>query len=646
MKKRTILMLITLFLMPTLLPNSNIASAQSYTDTQATYTLASSGTIMPTGNIANNFSLYESFENGLSAWQQQLQLASDGIRLKQSTDWAYDGSYSLYAGTPGPNAYAYLIQNFSSIQTTLYLSAIVRFSSWESYNSSSSGARNEMLTIGQGNGNLADLGVINNKGSLNFYLDYWSSTGQFSVTNESQLVNIGDIYWLILQVTTSGTSGIVTAYVNGTQVFGISPLNNAIYSGNSYVGVGWSNRAAFDWGGYVYIDCLQANSQPPSLPINNFIAAPDILTMWTDGSQYYANSSGSVIFFGGPNNVHGVNGISFSAVAQACVNTAANIIIKEGKYVSDYMVNCTNGVTITGQGNATFIQMAPNLPFGVAIFNINGWPGYKISNVTIKNMWLDGNNQNQASPKDVDWSRHGILVCYANNTLIQNVGLTDFTSTGTDWAWAVNVTLQDCWGYGCGDAVIYADIGTKDFIIKNNVILGTGGSSNTADSFGGTGIACVFFDGYGDHTGLITQNTLIGNFSNYKSGLAICLYCPGYTPKPYGITISNNRITGGDGPGYNAGVWITGFSNCTIENNVFQNSTMSGSNYGLLVSSSDHIVIRNNAINYNGYYGLVSNDPNAYNTIVHNDLRFNLVGPILDDTSVTQDTIADNVNIN
>jgi parallel beta-helix repeat protein len=164
--------------------------------------------------------------------------------------------------------------------------------------------------------------------------------------------------------------------------------------------------------------------------------------------------------------------------------------------------------------------------------------------------------------------------------------------------------------------------------VRNNVVVGNlSGTSNL-------GIALVFFDDYGNHPGLVTGNTITGNFTWY--GLEV--YWGSGTTKPYGVTISNNTIHGGNGNRYQSGIWLYRASNCTVENNIIEYNTGS-SNNGVLLSDCDHISITNNTLRYNNGAGIyVSTELNQYNTINQNDMRYN-VYPTFDNVNLTKDTV-------
>jgi parallel beta-helix repeat protein len=309
-------------------------------------------------------------------------------------------------------------------------------------------------------------------------------------------------------------------------------------------------------------------------------------------------------------------------VSNSC-QTVSKITILAGNYVQDKPINCFGNNFITGAGNSTYIVASQTIGDNSEAFYCNG-----VSNVTIANMWLDGN------PANYFINTFGVLTMYSSGIWVHDCTFSNYnlgTSCGIDVCWTTNSTFENNVCFNIGGAGIWIDIGSSTYVVRNNVVVGNlSGTSNL-------GIALVFFDDYGNHPGLVTGNTITGNFTWY--GLEV--YWGSGTTKPYGVTISNNTIHGGNGNRYQSGIWLYRASNCTVENNIIEYNTGS-SNNGVLLSDCDHISITNNTLRYNNGAGIyVSTELNQYNTINQNDMRYN-VYPTFDNVNLTKDTVVIN----
>jgi hypothetical protein len=590
--------------------------------TQAFVTLPSSGTIASAG-----LSIFDSFENGLGAWEQSY---IDNYVLQTTTAWAYNGANSLYSGTTTNDRYAKLSMDLGATYNTVYGSEIFKPVSWNIGND-----RGAMfLGISQSDSNtsyLALLGVFSTNagdGSVKFALRYKTSSGDNMISTTSIVPTIGNTYWLMLKVVRSSTVGEVRGYINGTDMLNATSLNNAMNSGDIVVNSGWmgiNTQSDSVNRGYAYIDVFQASTNIISQPVYSYIYPPTALVVSKSGSYYQANDTSTNIWFGGASNAHDVNGLSFGDVVGNCTQSVSNVTVLAGNYVLDKIINLLSNNIITGQGNSTFIQQIAGVSDHEYGFFID-----HVSNVTISHLWLDGNRALQTDTGDM--MRHGVISMFSNDIWLHDLTITNFTETGFDSCWTTNSTIENCILAGSGDADIWIDISSSDFMVRNNTVSGLDGKSCL-------GIAAVFFDDDGNHTGTITNNTIIGNFTWY----ALELYWGSSVTKPYGVTVSNNTIIGGNGNGYQSGIWLYRMSNSTIEGNIIKNNTRS-SNNGIMLSGCDHIVIKNNIINYNIGGGVcVSNEPNQYNTITLNDLRYNSQGAISDDVTQTQDIVSNNL---
>ena len=291
-----------------------------------------------------------------------------------------------------------------------------------------------------------------------------------------------------------------------------------------------------------------------------------------------------------------VAGTSYVGLSQGSGATGGGSIeIQSGNYVSDKSAFIGNNIVVFGHDDATFIQQKANIAPYQSVFVIAS----SIKNVTIKNLAIDGNKANQVINGDT--MNQGILVS-GEDVLIDTVHITNMLQCGVDVPYAFNVTIENSMFSGSGDGDIWIDISTNDYVVRNNII-----------SNGNIGIALVFFDNAGNHTGLVTNNSISG-MTSYG------IECwKGMTTQPYGVTVSYNKIINSR----QSGIMIQGFSNSTFEYNIVTTSRLDA----ITLSGSNNIAIRNNNLNSNGNYG-IKESTSDYNTISSNDLRYNQWGPI------------------
>jgi parallel beta-helix repeat protein len=285
------------------------------------------------------------------------------------------------------------------------------------------------------------------------------------------------------------------------------------------------------------------------------------------------------------------------------------IEIEAGNYASDKTASIGNNIVLFGHGDSTFIQQVPRIAKFQSIFQV----GPSIHNVTIENMWIDGNKAHQANPEDM--MRQGVLIYWAHNVTVQNMRITNMTQCGVDAAYSYNLTVQNCRISGSGDGDIWIDISTNDYVVRNNIC---------------TNIFLVFFDNDGNHTGLVTGNTVINSY-----GFGIECW-RGLQVNPYGVTISNNIIVNSA----NSGICLQGFSNCTVENNTCTGNAWDGLS---LYNSASFNIIRYNTFTNNSNLGIRVQSGSNHNTIIYNDLRHNGWGGISDNVAETYDTVYSNL---
>jgi hypothetical protein len=331
----------------------------------------------------------------------------------------------------------------------------------------------------------------------------------------------------------------------------------------------------------------------------------------TDGYYEIINGTTMQSLIGGANSLGGVNGTSFSAVAQAGENLLENgesLEIAEGYYVSDDTVSLRGNTSLFGQGFATFIQQKANITTHTSLFIIS-----YTANVEIFNMWLDGNRANQI--EDGDDMRHGVIPYHASNIWVHDMKITNFTETGYDPAYSHNCVIENSILTGSGDGDIWIDINSTNQTAQNNL----------CDK-----IYVVDFGG-------LMSNVLVAN----NSASFIEVY-QGGQGTPQEIVVSNNTIIATSAIHFL--LYVQGCQNVTIKGNIITGFSPASSWVGMQISSGKNHTITNNTVTNCGY-GIKSD---TYSTSSHlitrNDLRGN-TGAIFDNRTKTLDTVIYNLGV-
>lgn len=255
------------------------------------------------------------------------------------------------------------------------------------------------------------------------------------------------------------------------------------------------------------------------------------------------------------------------------VNTqgGGTVHIKQGTYVISNSLEIGSNFTFEGDGNTTILYLS-NSTNKDLIKNNDFFLGN--TNITIKDVQLNGNRQNQLSSA-------AIAVIDLNNvthTLINNVFVLN--------------------GRQNGIAIINGqDSNILDSNFESNVINGSGGAIHIVH--GSTGI-------------------ISGNKINNTQGKGI--YLDTYD-KPYLVNyvsnfqISNNIITNTTGAGGN-GFEFSGVSYTTVENNTISDSNTSGLN----LEAINYCIISNNTVQDSNVDGIHIIDFDKYPSSVSNNV--------------------------
>jgi parallel beta-helix repeat protein len=342
---------------------------------------------------------------------------------------------------------------------------------------------------------------------------------------------------------------------------------------------------------------------------NNATNATALILQIKDGYYQVINTATQEPIIGGPDNLAGVNGTSFSAVAQAAENslqTGGSLEIAAGNYISDGTVSIKGNTTILGQGDSTFIQQKAGIATHISLLDVT-----RTSNVEIFNLWLDGNRANQFDTGDE--MRHGIITFVAQNVWIHNVKVTNFTETGWDSAWCNNCTIENSILTGSGDGDIWIDIDSTHQIARNNIC-----NKIFAVDFGG----------------LMKNIEITSNQANF-----IELY-QGNTGVPRDITLSDNTIIASE----MFGIYTQGCLNVIIRNNTVIGN-WGFTDTGILIACGANFTITSNTVTNcgNGVKSGTYSTPSQH-TIIKNDLKMNKI-PINDNITQTMDYIKYNLGV-
>ncbi len=183
-----------------------------------------------------------------------------------------------------------------------------------------------------------------------------------------------------------------------------------------------------------------------------------------DGDQVVAEDhSGHIIREGGL-------GEDDAAVIQSAIDylsSGGKVLILDGTYTIDSMIQLSDGIWISGVGESTALRMADSV-------NVNMITSTNKTSVTIENMKIDGNKSSNVSGSC-------IALFQAEKHVLQNLYIVDapyhgVAITGVD-GYATNNIVSDCIIENSGHRNILFDPRVKNSIISNNICNG-GGNSN------------------------------------------------------------------------------------------------------------------------------------------------------------------------
>jgi len=352
--------------------------------------------------------------------------------------------------------------------------------------------------------------------------------------------------------------------------------------------------------GLVKIPEVHANS-----PTNNYVLS--------QSSSYYNadNLTGAIVY----------NGTNFASIWASCITDinsfgGGSIFLNSGVYIANYTGATTNSILpvcsnllINGTGGSSEIQVAANLgePVGQ---NSNGayllavdWGGSAVSNVTITNLRLDGNNGNEPNYEPwVSGNPLNTMLVYGYNWTIQNDYISNWDS-GIEVVTA-NYTLVQNNIFNASCSCVYIDYQSAFNVVQNNIMM------NNLDNYA---VMSVVQFPSSDYQG---QNIISSNIINSTLGTvnetAIAVY------KTNILTISNNQISGCStgidttGPSSEDDTYLTITGNTIIGensqgiylgnavNSIIKNNTINGSTYeGIQCAFSPNTIIENNTLNGN-----------------------------------------------
>ncbi|AYV77732.1 MAG: hypothetical protein Edafosvirus1_63 [Edafosvirus sp.] len=246
-----------------------------------------------------------------------------------------------------------------------------------------------------------------------------------------------------------------------------------------------------------------------------------------------------------------------SALNDIYSNGGGTVLIKAGTYIINETLKLQDMTHLQGEGIDETILILKNYSRPFVAGTAGFLRGRLLNDITISNMTIDGNKNNQYSTNTYLYGRSGIFMEACKNTKIYNIKSINFQQTGIDihgWnngnIWGINGIVDNCI---INNNLRYG-ITTDQMInvsITNSIAFDNGGHgifiNNTQYFTGGSNI--VKSNGY--------TSTGCGYMLSYSS------LFPVETKFVYDNTIANNK---------KAGVCINNVKNANINSNTFNNS--------------------------------------------------------------------------
>jgi parallel beta-helix repeat protein len=300
---------------------------------------------------------------------------------------------------------------------------------------------------------------------------------------------------------------------------------------------------------------------------------------------------------------------AIAAAYTASRGAGGKVYLLEGDYSVSSSTYMATGTMLIGSGPGTILKLANSINANINIISIIGTPAQRMSGVTVSDLAIDGNRDNQASGIQM-----AILGYHIATSTIERVAIRNTRATGIDIVYAHSITIDsnvlervsiDTTFYAAidllSDNTSYPSFG---HIVTNNKLTASGGGLGNSIQLYNTNNSIIdgnslLVDGaVSIDSGIHIRATSAGDFSygniissNVLFGYpnnAISLYDEG------GIyTVHNNVITGNYIGNSSVGIYLTGSAN---KNTVTNNNIYNISGRSISLANSDDNLIGNNSI--------------------------------------------------
>lgn len=315
-----------------------------------------------------------------------------------------------------------------------------------------------------------------------------------------------------------------------------------------------------------------------------------------------------------------------NSVINSLPSSGGKIVLLDGTYTVSGSINLKSNIIIQGQGASTVIKIADNINTDCRII----YGAIDINNITIKDMALDGNKNNNSSGIQQGIYLNGQFTNYFIKGQIQNINISNFRDSGIYFSWCKEISVisitsnnnaNGLWDQnGFSNSIISSTFkdnsGTGIYLYqcsKNTV------NSNNINDNVTSGIVLHYSsqgntisnntlkqNGHGIFLSSSNDNTIDGNIIELNKQHGIYVYNLNYdTDKVENNNIINNIIKGNgintNNPFYYDGIYVSGYCNKNnIQNNIIRNSLIHN---GIAQSgSSNTITLASNASIVDGYY--------------------------------------------
>ncbi len=304
------------------------------------------------------------------------------------------------------------------------------------------------------------------------------------------------------------------------------------------------------------------------------------------------------------------------------VGSNGTVMLGIGTWTIDAAILPPSGSTLIGMGEGSIIKFVDNLSANWYIIGMEG----NVTNVTIKNLVLDGNKANVAKNNSGIRIRPGSSDCLISEVTIKDISQNGSLGYGIYLEDADNCRIESCVIKDCEGEGIYADKTTTD--PSYNVIIGNIISGCT---YG------IRFDGAGLYTtivgNVISNSTLDGI---YIGTSATSLYstitgntCEGNGSAGILVNANNNTITGNTCEGNVEGIDV----DAAAYNVVSGNMCVGNSDDGIKVweaNADDNLIVGNTCTGNTNYGVSIETGTCEDNVVIGNLLTGNSGGAIND----------------